>query len=165
VRRLAVLEKLVRVGSAQNETAAGRYPFAYFRARFLGVGKFTIGEPIFSESRRHNQLGLCFWSRFAVTFDFPGQKILLRGGAGFVRPDRRYLPGPVLVRDGESVVIESDDPVAGIRTGDVLVKLGDLQAAKASLFELRSTFCSPGRVECIVRRGSTEHRLTLNIAP
>jgi hypothetical protein len=114
-------------------------------------------------------LGVYFWSRLAVTFDFPGRRVLLRKGAGYGRLDRWHLGGLHILGNGDSVVIESVDvgsvgQVAGARKGDFLMKLGDLPGTPSNLFKLRSTLCAPGRIECIVRRSLTNHVLTLNIA-
>ena len=113
-------------------------------------------------------LGLVFWSRFVVTFDFPGEKIYLRKGKGYERPDLRDLSGLHLIRRDGAVVIESVDEgspgaSAGIQAGDVLATLGSKRADKTTLFEIREALRQAGPLECSVRRGSEERQLTLNL--
>ena len=170
VRNLAAKGKMRKVGSTRIATASGNFQAPYFQGNLLALGGFAVEKPVFSESRKCNTLGLDFWSRFAVTFDFPGRRILLRKGDQYSRPNRWNLSGLHLVRDGDSVLIESVDEAcagraAGAQKADVLLRLRELRAAEASLFELRSALCTPGQIECIVRRGSAEHRLTLNLSP
>ena len=107
-------------------------------------------------------------SRFIVTIDFPAQKLYLRKGKQFERPDRPDASGLHILRKGEAAVVHSVDPEspgasAGIRAGDVLLQAGTLRAGEATLFQLRAALREPGTVPCVIRRDKTDLRVTLTI--
>ena len=113
-------------------------------------------------------LGLGFWLRFTVTFDFPGRRAYLCKGARYGRPDLWNASGLRLKLETGGVTIdavESESPGAraGVLAGDVLLELGGLRAEKATLFELKSALCKTGRLDFVVRRGGIEHRFTIDL--
>jgi hypothetical protein len=157
------------VGSTLNEAiAATDSSSALLQGKRVVLGGFFVDRPIFGESPSTSVLGLGFWSRFAATFDFPGEKIYLRKGKGYERPDLRHLSGLHLLKRNGAVVVHSIDKnspgtLAGIQTGDVLVTLGTKRADETTLFEIRKALSQAGPLACSVRRGSEERRVTLDL--
>ena len=131
---------------------------------FLGemsLGDVHCGDLVASEHLHspRNVLGLAFWSRFNVTFDFPRSAIYLQKSHNFERPDRIDLSGARFVRRaGKTVVDVVDDgsasDVAGLRAGDVLLSVRGQDASTMRLFLLRQLCCTPGeKIEMSVMRG------------
>jgi hypothetical protein len=168
LKSLVRKREFLEVGSGLGWTASGTYSDRLFQGKRLFLGDFRVQGPVFSETRGRSALGLGFWSRFVVTYDFPGRKVYLNKGQDYERPDRWNHSGIFLVRKGGLVVVESVDggspgAMAGIRSGDVLLAIDGLGAKDASLFQFLSALCGDGRRMCLVRRGNEEHRLTLTI--
>lgn len=132
----------------------------------LSLGRFAVERPVFNEAT-DNILGIGFWSRFVVTFDFPGKRVYLRRGANYSDRDLCWnLSGIRIERREGSVVVSrvtvvSPGAAVGIRPGDTLLQIGDLHAETASLFELRRALSREGTLNCVVRRGLWKHRMTL----
>jgi hypothetical protein len=157
-----------KVGSTLMETVSGTHTSLVFRGRLVAIGGFSVPEPIFNESPTLCLLGLGFWSRFVVTFDFPNRNMYLRKGKEYLRPDLRDLSGLHLLKRNGAVVIDSVDRVSpgaseGIQTGDVLVTLSNKRADETTLFEIRKVLSQSGPLGCSLRRGSQEYRVTLNL--
>ena len=104
-------EKQVRiVGSGLSMTVAGSVTAQDVRADGLTLGRFRIDQPALRlGGRAGNLLGLNFWSRFVVTFDFPGRKVYLRKGAGYDRPDVLDRSGLHLLKREGRVIAEIVD--------------------------------------------------------
>lgn len=170
-----LFDKLVKqkhlkvVGSTLSESITGTSTSRVARARGLELGDFKVAEPIFGESRT-NLLGLGFWSRFVVTFDFANDTIYLKKGQGFNRPDWHNLSGMNLLRvDGKVVVFAVDkEGVAaarGIKAGDEIVTVDGKAAARLSMFEIRRGLGQPGQtVRLEVRRGEENRMVELALA-
>src|SRR5260370_42500102 len=106
-------------------------------------------------------MGLGFLSRVIVTIDFPAQKLYLRKGKQFERPDRPDASGLHILRKGEAAVVHSVDPEspgasAGLRAGDVLLQAGALRAREAALFYPRAAVLEPGAGACAFPRGKKQ---------
>ncbi len=156
------------IGSRSGATLSGTHEYPLLQGQRMTLGKFSIERPIFAESPGESRLGLGFWSRFVVTFDFPGNKVSLKKGQGFDRPDLYNRTGLRFVKRDGFVLIDQVDlfspaSSAGIRTGDILLSLGTLQTHDTSLLELRKRLCQPGPLACSVRRGTQERRITINV--
>jgi S1-C subfamily serine protease len=98
-----------------------------------------------------------FWSRFAVTFNFPARKLYLRETARLSLPDRWNATGLHLVKKGDLTEVDSvdaDSPAAeaGLKKGDILVELNGLNAREVGLFRLYSELYVEGELKCVVRR-------------
>jgi hypothetical protein len=76
--------------SAVNLSGTSRRPL--HRGELLKLGTFSVKEPLFCEARSQSALGLGFWSRFVVTFDFPKPRVYLRKGEVYNGSDRRDWP-------------------------------------------------------------------------
>jgi tetratricopeptide (TPR) repeat protein len=169
VRDLMVNGDLSELGSVRTETAGGGYAARVFRGSRLTLGGFVVEGPIFKESPLFTLLGLGFWSRFTMTFDFPGRTAYLAEGRGYARPDLWNASGVRLRLRAGTVVVGSVDEGspgarAALRAGDEVIELGDLRAGKAGLFALKGELCKRVRLPCVVRRGGEEHRVTVDLA-
>ena len=136
----------------------------YERTALLGglsLGSYRFGEVVVREHAYspRNVLGLAFWSRFNITFDFPHSVMYLQRNHNFERPDRIDLSGARFVRRaGKTVVDVVDDgsasEVAGLRAGDVILSVRGQDASTMRLFLLRQLCCTPGeKIEMSVMRG------------
>ncbi len=167
-RSLSRKGQMREIGKVMTESISGSNSRLLFQGEALRIGGFSVHSPIFSQSSgpTPNVLGLGFWSRFAVTFDFPERKVYLRKSANFDRPDRWNATGLHLWKRGDSIEVAAVDPDspavrAGLKKGDLLVKLNGLGADKVSLFDLRYALCKGGPVTCVVRRDSQERQFSI----
>lgn len=169
LQSLARRHRVHEIGKSFSVTISGIRSSSMFQGGVLRVGGFSVRSPIFTELRGStpNILGRGLWSRFAVTFDFPGRKLYLRKSAEFNRADRWNASGLHLWRRLESIEVHSvdqDSPAAraGLKKGDIIIELGGVDAGKSSCFELFEILCMGGQIACTVRRGSRERRLTMS---
>jgi hypothetical protein len=156
------------IGSTLNETVSGTSSSWLLQGKRLSLRGFRVDGPVFGESPTIAMLGRGFWSRFIVTFDFPGRNVYLSKGQAYERADRWNSSGLHLIRRGEAVIVHSADGRspggnAGVQSGDVLLAVDELRAANASLTELRAALCGDGRRTCVVERRGQHHRLTMSI--
>ncbi|HEV3168680.1 MAG TPA: hypothetical protein VGZ22_32045 [Isosphaeraceae bacterium] len=147
------------LGSDLAETAGGRYMARVYRGSHLALGGFAVEDPIFKETRMVNVLGLGFWSRFTVTFDFPERRAYLRKGKGYDRADAWNATGLRLRSKRGMVTIDAVDEGspgarAGVLPSDVLLELDGLRADKTGMFELKSALCKAGPLGCVLSRGA-----------
>jgi len=89
-----------------------------------------------------NNLGLDFLSRHLVTFDFPNNRIYLKKGKGFEKTEEADMSGLHLLNVLNKVIVYSIDESspaqkAGIKTGDIILKVGDKDANTYDMWELR----------------------------
>ncbi len=122
-------------------TVSGASQMASGRAELLAVKGFSVSRPVVTRTDA-NYLGLGFWSRFLVTFDFPRRTIYLSKGRRFEEPDLYNWSGICLVRDDDgfrvlSTICGSPADVAGVATDDRLLRVGNTAVAGISLFEVR----------------------------
>ncbi len=157
------------IGKTFGWSLTGSNSHRLFQGSALNIGGFAVHSPIFHESygAMPNRLGLAFWPRFVVTFDFPERKVYLRESSYFDRPDRWNATGLHLWKRSDSIevfAVDPDSPAsrAGLKKGDVLVELDGLVASKTSLFELRNALCDGSQLTCVIRRDSQERRMSIN---
>ncbi len=127
-------------------TLGGTSKTSDVRLHRLTVGPLEYRSIIFTEGNG-NQLGSDFLSRHVVTFDFLHDKLYLKKGKSFDRPDETGMCGVSLVRpDGQTVVyaVYEGCPAAkaGIKAGDVILKLQGRDAATYRMWEIRELFRS-----------------------
>jgi S1-C subfamily serine protease len=169
-----LLEKtghLLPAGHSFSLTASGTRKNSLGRLGQLRIGTLEHTNLYFSptEQEGFNLLGLGFWARYQVTFDFPGQAIHLRKGA------RHTTPGVVdgsgvtmLLRKGRAIVevVAERSPAAkvGIHKGDEIVSVAGRKAAGANLFVLRRRLYGEGRtVRLQIRRGDNTREVPLRL--
>lgn len=124
--------------SGSSSRPAGRIPF-------LAVKASVLRNPVVKKGDT-NLLGLGFWSRHIVTFDFPNKIIYLRQGDRFNEPDRYDLSGLHLLRmNGKTTVhsVDEGSPAAkaGLQPKDRIVKMDGKDIDKWSLFTIRQKLC------------------------
>jgi hypothetical protein len=139
--------------------------------RFGRVQEFSLAgarhqDLIFSESA-DNLLGMTFWSRYVVTFDFPHLALFLTEGKGFNQPDVSDMSGLSLIRSrGKTVVhsVSKGSPAeaATIRPQDRLVRVDGQAADGIRLMALRKRFRSEGKtVRLVVSQDAKEREVEL----
>jgi len=134
------------------------------------LGPFRHEHILVSEGLR-NVLGLGYWSRFVVTFDFPNKTLYLKKGKHYDRPEHCDLSGLHLLRlNGKTVVqsLEKASPAAeaDLRPNDQILRIGDQKIEQLRLHTFRRMLCTPGqRVELTIRRGDKELEVSLPLHP
>jgi hypothetical protein len=114
-------------------------------------------------------LSLNYLSRYVVSFDFPNRMMYLRKGTRFYCSDGFDCSGLHVLRLEAGTVVQAVDPgsaaaLAGIKTDDVLLRVGTKSANEYSLHELRALLCTKGKTLTVVLgRGSTELRVKLDL--
>lgn len=125
------------------------------------------GENLFFSESEENSLGLNFWSRYAVTFDFPGKSLYLKKGERSGIPDQPDRSGLKVLRVGGSLVVKivvKDSPAeaAGVRPEDVIVSVDGKRSDEWKLSELRRYLCGEGKsVRLSVRRDGAQRDVVL----
>ena len=133
--RLLAAEKRVSVVRAETVTPHGTAPTTVARLESLRLGRFETRN-LWLQRRESGppSLGLDYWARFSVTFDFPRGRLFLKPGRFFDKQDRRTSAGLRMRTQGGALVVlavEPDGPAdrAGLAAGDVLVRFGDRSIA------------------------------------
>ncbi len=127
---------------------------------------YRHADLIFSTSQR-NVLGLNYWSRYVATYDFPGGAIYLKKGARFDQPDTHDLSGLTVVRaEGRTTVVAVDDGTpaagAGIRPGDVILKVNGASAGDMTLTAVRRILAMRGaKVTLVLGCGGKEQETVM----
>ncbi len=156
------------VGATYIETVSGLSSKRLIQGRQIVLGNLLIPNPIFHESGA-NFLSLAYLSRFVVTLDFPNRRMYLQEGKAFNRPDRSDASGlHVIRRDDKTIVhsVDNDSPAtkSGIRSGDAIRKIGEIEATRASLFDLRRVLSGSGtEVRVVGNRGGTDYDVLMTL--
>jgi hypothetical protein len=137
------------------------------RCNSLSIQGHVVKKPIFFEVDKINKLSLYFLSRFVVTFDFPANKLYLKPGKNFDKPDLYDLSGLYIRTNSGCVLAQAIDKdsvadKAGMKEGDILTRLDGQDIAKIELFDVRKRFCEDGtRIKLRVKRAEKELEFTL----
>jgi hypothetical protein len=164
----STLDKLVRARhAALVDTVVVRGANAEHNERVvtldsLSVGGFTHDAQTFGEDSR-NILGLGYLSRYTVTFDFPGQRLILDKGNQFDRNFPRNVTGLLMVRTESGLVVSYAQEgrtghSCGVRKGDTLLEVnGESTNGKSAYDVMRILREGPeGAVLKISRTGAAE---------
>jgi PDZ domain/Aspartyl protease len=107
-----------------------------------------------------SHLGLGFFRRHNVTFDFANQMLYLEPGQQFSIPDQEDMSGLHLLRDGETTIVYSVDENSpafadGIRAKDIIESVNGQNASSLTMKEIRCALQSHDgdKVTLQVRRG------------
>lgn len=147
-------ESKVQIVSGISSRPAGRI-------QLLAVKTSVLRNPVVKKGDA-NLLGLGFWSRHVVTFDFPNRVIYLSQGDRFNEPDRYDLSGLHLLRiDGATIVYSIDDESpaanAGVQPKDRILKMDGKDIGKLSLFTIRKKLSVEAeKVEMTIQRGERQ---------
>jgi hypothetical protein len=163
---------LTPAGRTKGYTAGGTLRSDIGRLQRMKLGPFEHHGLYFVQGRAGlpPTLGLGFWERYHVTFDFQARAVYLRKSRRHSVSD--YSPDgsglTVFLRKGLAIVedIEMGSPAAkaGIRKGDEVISIAGRKAAGANLIVLRRLFCGERRtVRLVVRRGEEKREVALRL--
>jgi hypothetical protein len=130
-----VLSKAGRIrttAEAMTDSASGRNLERLMRVESMTIGTNRHKNLLFGEGRS-NVLGLNYWLRYIVTFDFPNKALYLKRGRRFDQPDLLDFSGLHIYRAGGKTLVLSVEPgspaaSAGLSPHDVIVKVGSEDA-------------------------------------
>jgi len=165
---LAGKKKLATVGSTLTLTLSDNQTQRIGQVERVGLDQFEHAGLLFCASGQ-NVLGLDYWVRYTVTFDFPGAVMYLKPSKHFTRADQLDRSGLHMVRiDGKTVVeaVDRDSPAehAGIKPDDIVLKIGGHEADRWRLLTLRRLLCTEGKkVPLILQRGETELGVSVSL--
>jgi hypothetical protein len=157
-----VEEKLIsrnRDVSTANLAGHRKNRSGFLKQLTVGPFEMTNVEVI---SSRSNLLGMGFLSQFLCTFDLGRGRLHLKQGKSFGVPVPSDSSGLHLLWKNEKVVVEIVDngspaEVAGIRPGDVIVRVNELAGTGKNLGRLRLALTQAGKtVECALQRKGEE---------
>jgi len=144
-------QKQLRLGSSfRSMTVGGEIEGNRGRVLKLSIGPFEH-EGLRVSRVNLSSLGLRYFSRFDVTFDFPGQAVYLRKGENFAQSEPNATSGMALNWiDGKVVVksVREDGPAAtaGIKANDALIAINGKSADDYDHYSLRQLLIyEPGR--------------------
>jgi hypothetical protein len=145
---LLAKKEITIVGTSLSETLSGTKTERIGRGGKLSCADFAVDQAVLGEGK-HNSLNMSFLARFAVTFDFPQEKIYLNKGKRYNQPDLWNVSGLHVLRlNGKTVVhsVDKDSPAAaaGVKGGDQILIVGERKADGLSMFELRRLCCIKG---------------------
>lgn len=121
------------------------------------------------ESRRGpSDLGLGFWRRYNVTFDFPKQTLTFEKSRWFDKDDDGDQSGVAFQRKGKStVVLEVKDgspgAKAGLRPGDIVLKIDGKDAASFRFAELWKLFSKGKKIPLVYQRDHVQAEVLLSL--
>ncbi len=139
------------------------------RTPVVSVGDMACENLILGKGNE-SRLGLGWFSRFRVTFDFPCRRLYLAKSNGFDRPDEADMSGlHLLYVDGQVLVhsVDKSSPGAnaGVRPGDVIQEVNGLPAGDwdphATRLLLRAG--DKKKVTLTILRGGKDKTLTLEL--
>jgi predicted aspartyl protease len=144
--RLAVAQGRLKQVDTSMITVAGVVKSRQVRTGRVTAGPFEYQGLIFTEGSA-NLLGLGFLSRHVVTLDFPHDRLYLKKGESFDKPDEAGMCGVSLTRpEGRTIVsaVYKGEPAAkaGIRVGDVILKLQGQDVNTYETWEIRDVLRS-----------------------
>jgi hypothetical protein len=120
------------------------------------------------DDRSH--LGLGFFRRHTVVFDFPDQMLYLEPGQRYSFPDKEDMSGLHLLRQGETTIVYSVDensPAAaqGIKPGDIIDAINGQPASSLTMRVIRRMFKSHDgdNVSLQTKRGDDASRVNLTL--
>jgi hypothetical protein len=113
----------------------------------MKIGSFVLRQLDVTSTSGESRLGLGFLKRYQVTLDFPGRRIYLRKGKRFDQLAARDVTGLDLHRRGSQTIVrevrdKSPAASAGIKAGDELLMIGEVQAIRTPLLTLQQELCS-----------------------
>jgi hypothetical protein len=169
-RQLVERDQLTLSGVTRTETVKGVSLIKKGRLEQLSLGGFTHRHLVFGESH-FNMLGLPYWSRYAITFDFPNRTVYLKKGSGFDQPARDDRSGLHLGRvSGRTLVdsVEEGCPAAraGIQPGDEIVTVAGQSVGGLRMFAIHLLLGSAGeQLEVTIRRKGEVRKATMALRP
>lgn len=177
-RELERRKEARHVRTAWSADAAGESESRFLRVSKFEVAGFKHGDLIFSEHSQDlpNVLGLGYWMRYVVTFDFPDRAVYLKPSKWFGQPDVFYVgrahdAGVGLGRrDGSvfvaAVVPESLAARGGLRPDDVLLALDGVNVAGERLLPIcKRIYYAKQEIRFTVARATQRLDFTVKLPP
>jgi C-terminal processing protease CtpA/Prc len=103
-----------------------------------------------------------------VTFDFPHKTMYLRKGNRYQAVEHAGMSGLSTLREGKitliySVASGSQAEIAGLRSGDIILRVDDQDASEIGMFDLRNLFKAGDgkKIRLTISRGGNELEKTL----
>ena len=163
-RRL--FENLISKQNVQKSESLVYSPTGVSKSRNTRIDKFSIGAfdyegLIFGEGEL-NLLGLEFLARHIVTFDLLNDRLYLKKGENFMNADEIDMSGLHLLRISEKTIVHSvdgDSPAykAGIKSNDVILRVGNKDANMYDMWKLRRFLKSGDKKEVTMKiKSSTD---------
>jgi len=118
-------------------------------------------------------LGLDFWRRYNLTFDFPCAKLYLQKSKWFAGDDIDLRSGAGILFDTANGIIQVDQVFenspaaqAGLKVGDVLTRIAGKKPTEYSNRQLYKKLCGAGsKVSIVFSREGIEKEMTLALHP
>lgn len=166
--RLRAKGQITVIGEADFSSGTRKSATPIARAARMSLGDNVHEQPIFFRSPVPiGILGLDFWSRYVVTFDFPNNVLYLRRGKEFNRRDSFNESGLHLRRVGQNTIVErvADDSPAqktGVLPDDELVAIDGERVSELPLRAVERRFHAAGKTfRLSLRRRGAELQVTL----
>jgi hypothetical protein len=132
----------------------------------ITVGRHRHANLIFNDGGI-GILGLDYWLRYVVTFDFPENKLYLKPSRHYDEPSVHGLSGLSLVRRNGKVVVDDVQKgraadKAGIKPQDVIETIAGADASIQRLHRIGLLLCKQNtKLDITVKRGSSHLRINL----
>jgi hypothetical protein len=136
----------------------------------IGFGNFRTPPAVVGELDGPNLLGLHFWSRFNVTFDFPKRALYLQRNSNFDLTEGSDRSGLHLFRRRGEFIVDRIDPrspaeLSGVQPYDRLLSVDSQSAEVLSLASMRKLLCrSRKKVDIKLRRGERKIAIALQLS-
>ncbi len=160
-----VFDELRKLGHIKNlrncvqTSAAGKVVTYSGALEKLVLGDGSHRDLEFSGGGSMNILGLGVLSRYVVTLDLSKGKLFLARGKRFAAPEMRNRSGLKLLRVHDETIVHNVTPAgagdqAGIRKGDILLRVGSFPASTLRMFAIRKILSDEGNtIELAIKRG------------
>ena len=147
--RLSKSGAITHIHEIMSTSLAGPRNSHLGRLSKIKVGNFESRDLYVDGGTIHCLIGLSYFRRYRVTFDFPHSRLYLAQGKTFDVPDSPDLVGlGLLKRKGRNLVYwvrkDSAAEEAGVEVDDELITIGDNSVANMSLADVRWTLSSNG---------------------
>ncbi|MFC1604857.1 aspartyl protease family protein [Planctomycetota bacterium] len=148
-------------------TASGSMVTREIRLDSFSLGPFEYKNLILTEANL-THLGLGFFSRHIVTFDFPNSRFYLKKGKEFNRTDESGMAGLALKRvAGQTIVKKVYEGLpsqrAGINAGDIIIDIMGKPVESLGMWEIGKLLRSGDKrkIEMTIKRGDETMRVTI----
>ena len=155
-------------GSGALETSTMRglsFQTAGKNSRAMGYEQLVV-----SKARRGNRLGLPWIRRHIATIDFLNTCMYLKKAKGFASPDEIDMSGLTLSGTTDGITVthvaaKSAGAKAGLKVGDVILKVSGQRVAAAHLPSFRNLLRSKdgAKHELVFRRGKKGYKTTIQL--
>lgn len=166
--RLRAKGRITIIGEADFSSGARKSTTPIARAARMSLGENVHEQPIFLRSPIPiGILGLDFWSRYVVTFDFPNNALYLRRGKEFNRRDSFNGSGLHLRRVGQNTIVErvaEDSPAqkTGVLPDDELIAIDGEHVSELPVRDVERRFHAEGKMfRLSLRRRGADLQVTL----